>query len=206
MQNQRGPIVLLGFDGSGKSSCLGELKRMGYATSSWTDLRDVAELSYCREASVNPRLYRENLPPFTRAAFVLSGVFAEYEFLVEPAIKKGRPIIVDSYYLRPIAKEIIKGRSVTAVLELASLLPAPRAVIVFDIGAETAFQRKVELSMHEVLKNLTLSDFTCFQRKVLDHALTLVNSSTVFHIDANASHDQVVRQVLKVIERLDGHQ
>jgi len=179
---------------------------MGYQTSAWTYLRDIPQLSYCRDASVKPWLYRENLPPMTRAAYVLSAVFAEYEFLVEPALLQRRIVVVDSYYLKPIAKEIVKGRSSAPVLALASLLPSPRAVIVLKIAAKTAFRRKAAISTHEVYKNLTLSDFTVFQQKVLDYALGLVETSIVFHVDANVSHDQVLFQVLEVIENLDGHQ
>ena len=73
------------------------------------------------------------MPPLSRAAFVASALFYEYDFIIAPELEQGNTVIVDSYYLRPLAKEIVKGRANRQVLEVVKVLPSPCCVVVLDL-------------------------------------------------------------------------
>jgi thymidylate kinase len=194
-------ITLLGFDGCGKSSILKRLESNGIATSSWQKLRDIPELQFMKKAATYPRRYRERLPPYSRAAFLMLSLFAEYEFVIEPALESKQLVVVDSYYLRPMAKEMIKGKCSEAVLQTAKLLPPPSAVIVFDVTPEEAYRRKKRPSPNEVFDSQTFPDFSRFQQRVLGVALNLVDPCIVYHIDANHSVEHSYKQVTEILRR-----
>lgn len=195
-------VVLLGFDGSGRSSVLDRLGREGYAVSTWKYLKDIPELAFMRESSTTPGRYREGLPPLSRAVYLLLALFAEYEFIIKPALDRNKLVIVDSYYLRPVAKEIVKGKCRREVLNLALILPPPSAVIVFDISPEEAFRRKTALSQNEVLLEKTVSDYCAFQQAVLKVALEMVDAAIVHHIDASQPPEDTYRQVKNYLRDL----
>ena len=72
-------VVLLGFDGSGRSSVLQKLHEDGYRVSTWRNLQDISELEFMRLSSKSPGKWRENLPPLTRGAYLILALIAEYE-------------------------------------------------------------------------------------------------------------------------------
>ena len=198
-------IVLLGCDGCGKSSCLQRLEQNGYMTSAWQMLADVPELNFCRTAAHSPGQYREALPALSRAVFVASAIFYEYDFIIAPALRRGKTVIVDSYYLRPLAKEIVKGRANRQILDIVKLLPAPDEVILFDVDLTIAYTRKDTISINEVTQDTTLADFVSFQRQVLDTAVGLVSPGTMHHVNAGLPAEQVFDGVLDIVRRLDGY-
>lgn len=195
-------VVLLGFDGSGRSSVLQKLSEEGYQVSTWRYLQDIVELEFMRLSSQSPGKWRENLPPLTRSAYLILALFAEYELIIKPCLERNELVIVDSYYLRPVAKEIVKGKSSKEVLKLVHLLPPPTAVIVFDISPEICFQRKGILSVNEVLSEQTLSDYCTFQNNVLKIAIGMIDDSIIYHIDASRPEGSVYQQVKELLEKL----
>lgn len=185
-------VVLLGYDGCGKSTLIENLQKDGYPVSSWRCLRAIPELEYIRPATITPSLYREELPPLTRSCFLLSALFAEYEFSIQPTLQKYGFVVVDSYYLRPLAKEIIKGKaSATLLLTAHSLLPPPSLVIVCNVSIETAYKRKQRPSLNEVFTDCcSFVDFKQFQTRVLEKALSFVDATQVEYIDCECSPEQ----------------
>jgi len=200
MNNQK-ITVLLGFDGSGRSSVIERLGREGYTVSTWKYLKDIPELAFMRESSSTPGRFREELPPLSRAIYMISALFAEYDYIIKPALDKNKLVIVDSYYLRPVAKEIVKGKCSREVLNLALLLPPPSGVIVFNIPPEEAFKRKTQISLNEVLLTKTLPDYCIFQQEVLKTAIEMVDASIVHYIDASQSPEYTYRQITDYLER-----
>lgn len=194
-------VVLLGFDGSGRSSVLQRLSQEGYHVSTWRRLQDIAEVEFMRASSESPGRWRESLPPLTRSAYLVLALFAEYEFIIKPCLETNELVVVDSYYLRPVAKEIVKGRSSPEVLRLVYMLPPPTAVIIFDISPEICFQRKGMPSVNEVLSEHTLADYCTFQTSVLETAMGMIDNSIVYHVDASRSVESVYQQVRAILER-----
>jgi thymidylate kinase len=177
------------------------LRTEGYSTSSWRYLRNIPELEYIKKGFSSPMSYRDHLPPYSRAAFLLSALLAEYDFIIEPAIRTHGLVVVESYYFRPLAKELIKGKSSMDVLRPAFLLPRPEAVILFDLPADEAFRRKGKPSAHEVLLQPTQQDFRSFQKRVLETSLGMVEPDIIHRVDAGRSHEEVYQQVKEIVAR-----
>jgi thymidylate kinase len=109
-------VTLLGYDGSGKSTLLDQFRRDGFATSTWRQLQSAPQMEFMRVATIDPGRYREALPALTRATYLLIALFAEYELHIQPTLQEQHLLFVESYYLRPVAKELLKGRAASPLL------------------------------------------------------------------------------------------
>lgn len=193
---------MLGYDGSGKSSLLDRLRAEEYGVSTWKDLAQFRELSFMQPALLAPHLYRESLPPLTRSAFLLIALYAEYEFIIAPAIKKYGVVFADSYYLRPIAKELVKGKGAEALLaSVVAVLPPPELIIKCVLPLEVAFRRKQNVSLNEVLAEPNdFFDFRHFQAQVLETSLRLSPCRNVIELNCNQDINQVYAELKSLLK------
>jgi len=211
-QDCKNLIVLLGIDGSGKTTILMKLKEMGFCVSSWKLLdstpnqalygsSEFSTIQYIR--GLPHGNYVDNLGPFSRAAFILSLIFAEYEFIIRPHLDAHRQVITDTYYIRPLAKELVRKKSSLTVIKSLTQLPHPRLVVYLRITPETAFYRKRgKVSQHEVVHEKTLSDFVSFQTSVDKMCKKLIKGMNIVSIDASKSVDEIVDQIVSLLEEI----
>lgn len=197
-------VVLLGFDGSGKSTVLGRLAKAGFSTSTWKNLRTLNALRHRREVLKAPGQFRGHLTPMMRAIFQAQVLYEEYELLIQPKRRKGETVVVESYYLRPLAKELIKARSEWRILQqVAHVLPKPDYVVVLDLPPKVAFRRlQSSPAEHEYLRRPTLRDFCKYQRAVLAAALGFAEDAALFRVDANREPDLVFNDIAAIIAGL----
>lgn len=196
-------MVLLGFDGSGKSTLLARLRADGIATSSWRDLQELPEMNFFRPVTLDPGRYRSALPPLTRAAYLLIALCAEYEILIEPRLNAGLLVVVESYYLRPLAKELVKAKAETGFLRTATAyMREPSDVVVLEVPPEVAFARKgMLLTANDVAQTdqaPTLEAFASFQKEVLACALMLAGGARIHVIDATVTADEAYRALKNI--------
>ncbi|MYU48026.1 hypothetical protein GTV15_14290 [Streptomyces sp. SID7803] len=104
-------IVLLGIDGSGKTSLLSALSDNNLTTVSWRELRHHELPSVM--APDAPTDVKNRLPDLPRAMFIGGHIVAQYEHLVRPNITAGRNVLLDSYWYKVLAKERLVGRPPT---------------------------------------------------------------------------------------------
>ncbi|NED11509.1 hypothetical protein [Streptomyces sp. SID9124] len=133
-------IVLLGIDGSGKTSLLSELSDNNLTTVSWRELRHHELPSVM--APDAPTDVKNRLSDLPRAMFIGGHIVAQYEHLVRPNVTAGRNVLLDSYWYKVLAKERLVGRTHPALDELRLLLPVPDAVVLLDVDPRTAWARK----------------------------------------------------------------
>jgi dTMP kinase len=203
-------VVLVGMDGSGKTTILQHLGNQGLCVSSWKALNavpipngkgalDEPTIRYIRGLPYGN--YVNHLQPFSRAAFVLSLAFAEYEYLIRPSLDRGTIVTSDSYYIRPLAKELARGKSPATVLHALRGLPDPELVIFLDVSPQVAFDRKRGIvSEHEVMKEGTFPDFASFQREVDQLCKGLTCGMRTVTIDADRSACVVAAEVRQIVE------
>ncbi|WP_369220705.1 dTMP kinase [Streptomyces sp. R39] len=133
-------IVLLGIDGSGKTSLLSALRGGTFATVGWRDLRN-HELPAVMAPDA-PSAIKDRLSDLPRAMFVGGHIVAQYEYLVRPEVVEGRNVLLDSYWYKVLAKERALGRLSPALEDLRQLLPVPDAVVLLDVDPRTAWARR----------------------------------------------------------------
>src|ERR1044072_1529457 len=141
-------VVLVGIDGCGKTTILNHLASRGHHVSSWKYLSSVPNnrsprltkttLEYIRGLPFGD--YVNDLQPFSRASFVLSLIFAEYEYIIKPLLDAGSDVITDTYYIRPLAKEVMRKKANKAVVMAASHLPPPDLVVKFQLDPKEAYR------------------------------------------------------------------
>jgi thymidylate kinase len=187
--------VLVGMDGSGKSTVLRSLREQGCIVADWKDLRSHEEVAFW--APQRPREVRAKLKPMSRAMFVASHLVAEYEYVIEPALSMGQNVLADSYYFKWLAKESIYEQTHAIFYTVCDALPKPDLVIVLELSPELAFRRKiVGLSPFEYFEQPTLADFAQFQRNVMGVILEKARDMPVVSIDATQDILVVEQQIL----------
>jgi thymidylate kinase len=204
-------LVLVGIDGSGKSSVIADLRVEGLATTAWKELRN-HELPQMLAPDV-PTQIKNRLSPLSRSMFIGGHVVAQYEYLVRPSLTQGIDVLLDSYYFKLLAKETLFHTLHQSFTELCEELPPPDCVIFLDVSPDVSFDRKKgALSPYEYFDAPGRANFIRFQSQLRDHILLqLSHAPLVKVIDGNLALDVVVRGVTHVIqefltERRAGHE
>lgn len=149
--NQTHPkiVAISGGDGSGKSTMMSWLKSQLNIpcdiVSIWDMLTSaqVAAPFKDRQAVQN---YLSTLHPLGRSYFLLHCMTASLERALESPKKL---ILIDSYWYKYMAMEIVQGLSPVVVQQLTRALPIPDRVIFLQLSASAALARKKELSTFE---------------------------------------------------------
>jgi thymidylate kinase len=192
--------VLVGIDGSGKTSLLSSLGTARLITSSWRDLRNHELPSVM--APDAPTAIKNRLTAVPRAMFIGGHIVAQYEYLVRPQLALGRDVLLDSYWYKVVAKERILGRLHPSLTELCELLPVPDAVIVLVTDPGVAFARKRGTpAPYEYFHQPVEEDFTRFQSRLRDQLDTaLVGHPAVHRLDANRDFASVRASVAQLVD------
>ncbi|GGQ71679.1 hypothetical protein [Couchioplanes azureus] len=137
--------VLLGADYAGKSSVLSALaRRTGWRIASYDD--DVLGGAYPLVSRLRTEFLTEALSEAGRrysADFVLSIVQTAVVFLRDQVLAGDptRPVLVDSYYYKILAKCRLSGLANEQIFAWWRSFPAPRGVVYLDTDAGVAWRR-----------------------------------------------------------------
>jgi thymidylate kinase len=166
-------FVLVGIDGSGKTTLLRTLNVPGVITTSWRELRSHEVPATL--APDGPTRIKNRVPLLSRAMFIGGHLVAQYEYLVRPALEDGAHVMLDSYYLKLLAKERVFGTAHPALEMLCRELPPPDGVIYVDVPAGVSFRRKAaDLSPYEYIGAPTERNFVAFQTRVAAEIRALI--------------------------------
>lgn len=194
-------IVLVGIDGSGKSSLLASVDVPGLTRTSWRDLRG-CEMSSALVPEA-PTAIKSRLTGLARAMFIGGHFVAQYEQLVRPELERGRDVLLDSYWYKVLAKERILGELHPALTELCLLLPVPDAVILVEVEPSTAFIRKRgRPTSYEYLHTCDLNGFVRFQERLREELdKELADHPAVHRVDGGRDIASVRRSAVELIEQ-----
>ncbi len=192
-------IVLTGIDGSGKTSILKRLSLHPERYLIIPEKKDTIKSSF--NIRKNKRLGKivQSLPSKTRALFIASGIFIEYEAIILPSLLSGKVVICNSYYYNIYAKEKIYGKADKILYEFLSSLRKPDFIIFIDIPPEKAYERKTYLNPYEYIGKPNKYNFSKFQREV--RSIILETISEIPHKILNISALSLV-EVTKAVNKI----
>jgi thymidylate kinase len=170
-------VVIVGPDGSGKTSILAQMKQLGYRTVSWKDMTFfiiVMSMYSIFSGLVKPVRclgdFMSQLNPVLRSCLHLIMWDILYQNMVDP-YRQGETIIVDSYIYKVLAKESLYGVCPRWFFQAMKDFHAPDKVIIIQ-GEHKSSQ---ELSLFENLDpSEVLNKIQYFVTEI--HPTALVNN------------------------------
>jgi thymidylate kinase len=194
-------LVLVGIDGSGKSTALDQLSRPGLVVRRWQDLR-----SHEVAASLAPDAptdIKNRATPLARAMFIGGHLVAQYEYLVRPQLEASSSVLLDSYYYKLVAKERLFGVADPSLERLCRELPQPDGVVLLEVPAATSYGRKAgKLSPYEYRGEATRGSYIAFQELLAASLRKQLRSVRHERVDAAAPADVVLERVGEAVDRL----
>jgi thymidylate kinase len=149
--------IVLGIDGSGKSTAMAHLRSHGYAISHWKHLKDAG---YDALNFTNPSEELSVLRGTARLDYIRPYIVGEWE-LVAAELTAGVDVISDGLYVKFYVKERIYDRLDLAALAKLDPLPADTLFVVLDTPPEVAMARKTSVTPYECFTGP--EDFVAFQ-------------------------------------------
>ncbi len=135
-------IVILGIDGSGKSTVINSLEELGYRVTHWRRLRNIIkDLNF-----INPAQEVQTLDGEARLKFISKYIESEWKYLIKPYLERGVDVISDGYFVRFYAKEKVYQRLNIKRLKKHLFLPTNVMFILLDTPPVIALERKNEKS------------------------------------------------------------
>ena len=190
--------ILVGIDGSGKSSLLSRLEKEGYFVSHW---RKLAKLSLPKSLNfTNPAEMVQTLRGQKRLEFLWGYIDSEWKYLIKPTLESGSNVVSDGFFIRFLAKEKIYQRLSTTEFVKRSPLTGDEFVIMIDVPPKIAFKRKKKLviSPYECLKSpQDFVDFQSLQRKIL---LELIKKFSHIVVDGRLQKGKLAKRVLLALK------
>lgn len=193
-------IVIVGIDGSGKSTLVESLGRRGLRVRTWRDLQRIPAAAPF--VPVKPILSRSAASPLFRAVFIGGYLAAEYDYLVKPCLEAGHSVILDSYYFKSLAKETFYMVSHPILAEICAALPKPDVVIYLDVDPTIAARRKKHFTPYEYNVSPELDDIVQFNRRISDIMQELISDIPKVIIDANSPANELESSVISGLEEL----
>lgn len=205
-------VVILGDDGSGKSTLMNSLRSSRaawrYVSADPRDLFPTPGLEFMNwTLRHHPREYLQVLRPYSRASLLLSILMLQFEYFIRPALVAGRVVVCDSYYFRFLAKERLLNPAGASVLEaLRRLLPKPDLVVTLDVPEKECFRRKLKrLSTFEHIGPSSLSGFIALQVAVRRELSVLLRGITHATLDGDRPIVVVANESVEIIEGVVSH-
>jgi hypothetical protein len=193
--------TVLGGDYSGKSATLRRLARDGWQVVSYDDpyVRDFPVVRRLRSGLFFEAYRRVGRPYPAPLAFSLLTPIVWY--LREEALRlAGRgPTVVDSYYLKLLAKGVVTGIADPATAALWRSFPQPRGVVFLDVDPAVAWARSGGAARLNPFEHHgsepTRAGFVAFQRDLRAAMLREIADLDVHVVDGNRAPERVAADV-----------
>ena len=124
---------------------------------------------------------------------------------LDMGMKSGKEVLLlNGYYYKYFASELVLGASLELVKGLIASFPKPELVIQLELDEKTAAVRKINYSSYECgLKESSESNFTSFQKEV-NKEWSKFDQTNWVKISALNKPEQVVDEVQNEIEKIWG--
>jgi thymidylate kinase len=166
-------FVLSGHDGSGKSTAIALIRALrpqwsvgSYEPRDWLPDPRLARFDWM--LTKHPRELAASLSPAERARFLLDLITAHARHWLEPRLRQGRVVLMDSYIYRFGVKEGLMGDGGEWFVRALDALPRPRAVLHLDLDPGVAWARRPAPRFNEHAGEPTREGFARFQAAVAE--------------------------------------
>lgn len=185
-------ICFLGIDGSGKTTLLETLSSMHpeAVTVHWMLLENLTRVPTL-DPGIGPHEVLRRLGPYSRAALLTYLAAVECETMIEPALRQGRTVLVDSYWYKFAAKMKVSEGAASFLYTACAGLREPDLVVFVDTPVEVAFARKSSFNWFDE----TPGGFLEFQSRVRLEMLRLVGHLPQLRLDGRRPAGELARQV-----------
>jgi dTMP kinase len=198
MSNKKPTIICVtGPDGSGKSTLVTHLVdelSNAIEVTIWDALNNKEVTLFSSKRDVDHYLCL--LSPDARVLFLAHAL----KYAIDKALNSGiETIILNAYYYKYFASEVVLGANTELIKTLASTFPVPDMTLFLSLSPEMSASRKKHLSRYECgCREATSENFTNFQKKA-----NLVFKSYIqpewFVLDAEDSPEVLKEKTLKII-------
>lgn len=138
-------VAVEGLDGSGKSTLAGALAHVlrlagvPVSVTSWNEATEIYNLMMRLNAA--GRLANE-----TRCIFGAAELAARYQYVVQPALHRREPVIVNKYRVSAFAHALVRGHELRLVETLYDFAPEPDLTVYVDVPPAVGLERKLASS------------------------------------------------------------
>lgn len=194
-------VVLLGIDGSGKSTLVERLELPELVVTDWRELRN-HELPQMLVPDA-PTYIKASLPSLSRAMFVGGHLVAQYEYLVRPRLAAGHSVALDSYYFKLLEKERMLGFAHPSLEFLCQELPQPDLCVFIDVPPEVSYRRRNgTVSPYEYYDDGSKDDYVRFQTDLRERLLASLGAQQEYiAIDGDCSPDELLQTVTSALQK-----
>jgi len=188
--------ILVGIDGSGKSTLVNGLEQNGYETTHWRKLKQICpDLNFTTPAEMVQTLDGEE-----RLVFILNYIQSEWKHLIQPVRESGVDVISDGFFARFYAKESIYKRLNVDNLKRHCPLSGDEIFIMLDTPSSIALERKGldSLSPYEYLN--VPDDFTLFQSRQKEELLTFIKDYQFYILDGKKVKEELLGETIDILK------
>jgi dTMP kinase len=199
-------ITFEGIDGSGKSTQMrmlaGELRLKGFDVLTTLEPGGTPLGRRLREAFLETE---ESVSPMAELLLFAADRAQHVDFLVKPALEKGKIVLSDRYadatFAYQGAGRGFDEKTVNQVIKLATGGLKPDLTIFFDISVKNAVSRTNSRPDNETIKNRMDAETMEFYERVRKAYLQIAETEKKRFrvIDANGSIEEIKKQVLGIV-------
>jgi dTMP kinase len=205
-------IALTGCDGAGKSTAT-DLLAGWFMTRSLTvrrihkwDLFSTERVPQARFLVGQRDLLRQCIPAMEHLARPLFIAWM-LQITAQNALRHHADVhILDDYWMKTFAAEVLHGIDEDWLIKTASLLPEPDLVIYLDVDPQSALLRKSVRTPYECGRDTELSpaSFVSHQTKQRAQLQRWARARAWAQVDANRSRDEVLDQIIECVQKTPG--
>ena len=197
-------IVIMGIDGSGKTTLVGNLEECGCDVDNWKCMSIFDNSVFTRElervAKQQGKTRRECFSKELRSLVWRSDLINNVYKYVVPELKNGNTVILDRYTLCNKVYSNLRSRGLEYMNRILDILPKPDLGIYLDVDVDTALKRISERNTLERAPYERRDGLV--QIKDVYEKMMLQEDYPIVRINANLPEREVARESLNYIVKL----
>lgn len=189
--------ILVGIDGSGKTTLVGGLEQNGYRATHWKKIKQIRpDLNF-----TNPAEEIQSLDNNERLLFILNYIQSEWDGLIQPLRRNGINVISDGFFVKFYAKEMVYKKLDLDDLAKHCPLDKSEIIIMIDTPPEIAYDRKSKdtITPYECLN--APEDFVLFQSRQREELFKFIKDYKFYVLDGRNTKEELLNETLGILSK-----